>query len=207
MLDLNPLKDEKISIQSSSLSENLKTFADTIHLVHKIVDHSQLTKSNLKKYVDLQLFMDSHCNATHYGLQVKKCNKSDWKFCSVFHSNRLEVNYNQEVAIRRVKDEEEYICVAALLVEKSPFDATVVVCRSLSCTLSPMETTYYATKSIRSPEICSHCGGKNRLANNNTIKELKSRFATVRPKCCICYNAEKEPATRGPNNNPKRKKV
>ena len=77
MLDLNPLKDEKISIQSSSLSENLKTFADTIHLVHKIVDHSQLTKSNLKKYVDLQLFMDSHCNATHYGLQVKKCNKSD----------------------------------------------------------------------------------------------------------------------------------
>ena len=34
--------------------------------------------------------MDSHCHATHYGFQVKKCNKSDCTFCSVLHRNRLE---------------------------------------------------------------------------------------------------------------------
>ena len=38
------LKDERISIQPSSSSENVKTFAETIHLVDKTVDLSQLIK-------------------------------------------------------------------------------------------------------------------------------------------------------------------
>ena len=41
------------------------------------------------------------------------------------------------------------MCGAALLVEKSSFHATAEVPRSLPCTLSPMETTYHATESIR----------------------------------------------------------
>lgn len=51
-----------------------------------------------------------------------------------------------------------------------------------------------------------HCGGESQLANNNTIKRLISQYATVLPVCCICYNAGKEPATWGTNNNLKRKK-
>lgn len=59
-------KEEIISTQPSYSSDNVKTFAETIHLVNKSIDLSQLTKSDLKKYDDLQVFMASHCHATYY---------------------------------------------------------------------------------------------------------------------------------------------
>ena len=43
------LKDERISTQPSYSSENVKSFAESIHLTDKTVHLSQLTKSDLKK--------------------------------------------------------------------------------------------------------------------------------------------------------------
>ena len=60
------------------------------HLLHqKTWSCFSIKEVLLKEYADLQVFIDSHCHATRYGFQVKKCNKSV-TFCSVLHSNRLE---------------------------------------------------------------------------------------------------------------------
>ena len=42
------LKDERISTQPSYSPENVKSFAESIHLTDKTVHLSQLTKSDLK---------------------------------------------------------------------------------------------------------------------------------------------------------------
>lgn len=119
-------------------------------------------------------------------------------------------NYDQVVTIRSVKDGEVYLRGAALLNEKKPVSITfkqIAARRSLSCTLSTMETKYYSTKTIRLPQVCYHRGCKNQLLGINTIKELKTRLAKVRSACFICFIAGKEPAKCESNNNPKEEKI
>ena len=83
------LKDEELSVQQSPSPKNVKTFAESIHLIDRIVDIKQLTCADLKKYGDLLVFMDDHYHTTHYDFEVKKCNRSDCMFCSVFQPSRL----------------------------------------------------------------------------------------------------------------------
>ena len=83
------LKDENLSIQQSAWPKSVKTFAESFYLIDRIVDIKQLTSGDLKKYGDLLVFMDDHYHATHYDFQVKKCNRSDCMFCSIFQPSRL----------------------------------------------------------------------------------------------------------------------
>ena len=112
--------------------------------------------------------------------------------------------------MRRVKNEEVYICGAALLSEKKP-----VSFNYRSSYIAVMQFVTHGSNILFNnsinvltglPEVCYHCGSENQLANNQEM-ELKSRFAKVRPICCACFIAGKEPATWGPKNNSKRKRV
>ena len=82
-------------------------------------------------------------------------------------------NHVQIIAVRRVKDEGVYICGESLFIRDNPLFLSVVVRQCLSCTLSPMETTYYASKSISFPDVCYYCGTKSSICNNDKIKELR----------------------------------
>ena len=77
------LKDEKTSFQQSATSENVKNFAESIHLIDKIVDITQL-----KIYRNLEVFMDNQCHSTHYNFQVK--NIINLIPCFVLFSKRVD---------------------------------------------------------------------------------------------------------------------
>ena len=72
-----------------------------------------------------------------------------------------------------------------------------------------METTYYGSMTVKFKPICFHCGGTSgsELNNDDFTRDLKRKYAKVRPICRTCTAAGKEPSTWGVNNLNKKQKV
>ena len=64
-----------------------------------------------------------------------------------------------------------------------------------------METAYYSTKNTTYSPVSFHCGGnQSSICNNDTIRDPKWKYQSVRPICALCFSAGKQPATRGLQN-------
>ena len=134
---------------------------------------------------------------------VIKCSNCSRPRC-IFAAAKL--SYNQSLRLRQLKDDNIYVCGVSLFPEKSQYQVNIVVRKSMSCSLSPVEAVYYSTKNISFPDVCFHCESATTLCNNDLIRELKCQFARVRPISMSCINAGKEPNTWEPNNLTKKKK-
>jgi hypothetical protein len=88
---------------------------------------------------------------------------------------------------------------------ESPLYKTVVVRQSITCS-SPQETQYYSAKKAAFIDRCYYCGLTEPLVDNDEMKELKERYASVRPLCVRCKAEGKQPETRGEKNVGKRQR-
>lgn len=106
--------------------------------------------------------------------------------------------------IKRVQDDGIYVCGLPLFPDGHKYHSTIIVRMSLS----DMESTYYASKSVTFPDVCFYCGERSGacLSTCDKKKELKTQFAKVRPICTCCIAEGKEPVTWGPQNVTKKKK-
>jgi hypothetical protein len=140
--------------------------------------------------------IDKNNSALLKGTRVRdviKCSECARPRC-IFAATRLT---NEEIlAVKAVKDEDNYICGDVLFQEDSIYYDKIVVRNLLSCA-KIMETTYYAKKisSAHFPSVCFHCGSGNTIIDEG-IQNLKRKFKVVRPICGECKQAGKEPVVK-----------
>ena len=105
----------------------------------------------------------------------------------------------EELEIARVKEDGVFRCGSPLFPDGHPLCDTVVVRQSLRCATT-IEATYYGAPYLSFPPVCVHCGQEDDLVLDDSMKELRQQFHTVRPICSSCKDSRKKVATRGPKN-------
>ena len=91
-------------------------------------------------------------------------------------------------------------CSESLFASDDNHYQSIVTRQQLNCSL-PIETTYYGSVTVTFKPICFHCDGTSgsELLNDNFTRDLKRKYAKVRPICRMCRAAGKEPSTCGVN--------
>ena len=137
-----------------------------------------------------------------FGLEVSEIDKANkelflaQKVCNIIKCSTCKkprciysngkLNHRDIILIQRVKDENIYMSGSSLFPPGHEQVTTIVVKRSLSCEILPMETTYCSTKNTTYPLVCFHCRGNQSSICNNTIRDLKQQYQSVCPICtCI----------------------
>lgn len=81
------LKDRQIFTEEYAEDAEIDTLMHLIQLVDSSVECNHLQQKEIKKYVLLKRFMESHTRSCHYSFQVKKCDDSTFSVCK---NHRLE---------------------------------------------------------------------------------------------------------------------
>ncbi len=112
--------------------------------------------------------------------------------------------WNELVLLKSVIEEKIYTCGSAIFTPASQLMDTVVVRQNIGC-INPVETQYYSATLVSFPPVCYYCGVEEEcFVEDDTIEQLRSEYAVVRPLCFLCKNDGKIPFVKMPRNSRKR---
>ena len=180
----------------------------------------ELNQADLKNAKHLKMFMDAHCNSTHYLFGRQSSMTSEAKAFDkgnknlLIASNALAVIVcidimkpqcmyaaasltptEKKKCLKTVVNSRMYSCGCELFPPDHPLCSTVIV-RQANCS-EPMESQYYSATCVSFPPVCLFCSSPEMLAEDEIVSTLKNEFAVVRPICFLCRADGKRPATLG----------
>ena len=109
--------------------------------------------------------------------------------------------WNESVLLKSITEEKMYTCGSAIFTPGSQLVDTVVVRQNIGC-INPVEAQYLW--SLSHLFVIIAVLKKSRFVEDDTIQQLQTEYAVVRPLCFLCKNDGKVPFVKMSRNSRKR---
>ncbi|CAB5383612.1 unnamed protein product [Rhizophagus irregularis] len=144
----------------------MKYFFEAIHDIEFEISAEDTTAQDLKKHLNIQQFLKTHCQSHQYTFQV----------------NIAALTFEQKDQINIYIDQIRYSCEKRLFLQDHSLGGLLFTKQALTCN-SPIEVEYYLRR-LQKDQLCYYCELEEFLIDIDD--DILENYQSVYPLCSNC---------------------